>query len=63
MSPGDRPSPAVDEAIARVTAPGERFEIEVVDVRGVPTKAFVRRFRSLRDVAAFARDHARRWVA
>lgn len=53
---GDRPSPTVDEAIARVTAPGERFEIENVDVRGVPTKAFVRRFHSLREVAAFARD-------
>ena len=54
MSPGDRPSPTVDEAIARVTATGERFEMELVDVRGVLTKAFVRRFRSLREVAAFA---------
>ncbi len=46
----------VEEAISRITAPGARFEIETVDVRGVPTKAFVKRFRSLRELAAFARE-------
>src|SRR3954454_3851463 len=29
-----------DEAAAKVTAPGERFEVEDIDVRGVTYKAF-----------------------
>jgi long-chain acyl-CoA synthetase len=46
-----------DEAIAAVTAPGERFETEVVDVRGVPTTVFRHAPRSLRDVFAVARGY------
>ena len=46
-----------DEAIAAVTAPGERFETEVVDVRGVPTTVFRHAPGSLRDVFAAARGH------
>ncbi len=51
-----RPALTVDEAIVELTAPGARFEIELVDVRGVPTKAFVQRFRSLRELARFTVD-------
>lgn len=46
-----------DEAIAAVTAPGERFETEVVDVRGVPTTVFRHAPGSLRDVFAVARGY------
>jgi long-chain acyl-CoA synthetase len=46
--------PTEQEAIAELTAPGARFEIEMVDVRGVPTKAFVQRLRSLRELAQLA---------
>ena len=44
-----------EEAAAAVTAPGERFEIEVVDVDGVPTKVFKHAPPSLREVFATAR--------
>jgi long-chain acyl-CoA synthetase len=46
-----------DEAIAVVTAPGERFETEVVDVRGVPTTVFRHAPGSLRDLLAVARGY------
>jgi steroid-24-oyl-CoA synthetase len=46
-----------DEAIAAVTAPGERFETEVVDVRGVPTTVFRHAPGSLRDLLAVARGY------
>lgn len=45
---------SLDEAVAELTAPGARFEIEVVDIRGVPTKAFRNRLRSLRELAESA---------
>ena len=45
-----------EEAAAAVTAPGERFEIEVVDVAGVPTKVFKHAPPSLREVFASARQ-------
>ena len=44
-----------EEAAAAVTAPGERFEIDVVDVDGVPTKVFKHAPPSLREVFATAR--------
>ena len=44
-----------EEAAAAVTAPGERFELDVVDVAGVPTKVFKHAPPSLRDVFATAR--------
>ncbi len=46
-----------DEPIAVVTAPGERFETEVVDVRGVPTTVFRHAPGSLRDLLAVARGY------
>ena len=36
-----------DEVVARLTAPGQRFEIRTEDVRGVPLQVFANRHRSL----------------
>ena len=43
------------DAVAAVTAPGERFETATIDVRGAPTTVFVNAPGSLRDVFAGAR--------
>jgi len=45
-----------EEAAAAVTGPGERFEIETIDVGGVAVKAFKQAPPSLREVFATARD-------
>lgn len=45
-----------DEAATAVTALGERFEIETIEVGGVPVKAFKHAPRSLREIFATARD-------
>ena len=44
-----------DEAIARVTAPGERFETTEVDIRGVTYTIFRNAPRSLREIVATTR--------
>ncbi len=44
-----------EEAATAVTAPGERFEIDVIDVDGVPTKVFKHAPPSLREVFGTAR--------
>jgi long-chain acyl-CoA synthetase len=44
------------DAIAAVTAPGQRFETGVVDIAGVPTTVFVNAPRSLGEVFATARS-------
>jgi long-chain acyl-CoA synthetase len=44
-----------DEAAAAITAPGERFEIETIEVDGVPVKAFKHAPPSLRELFASAR--------
>ena len=44
-----------DEAIARVTAPGERFETTQVDIRGITYTIFRNAPRSLRDIVATTR--------
>jgi long-chain acyl-CoA synthetase len=43
------------DAVAAVTAPGERFETGTIDIAGVPTTVFVNGPNSLRDVFATAR--------
>jgi long-chain acyl-CoA synthetase len=45
------------EAVAAVTAPGERFETTTVDVRGVPTTVFRNAPGSLRDIFVLARGY------
>ncbi len=39
-----------DEAVARLTAPGARFEIHTEDVLGEPLEVFAHRYRSLNEV-------------
>jgi long-chain acyl-CoA synthetase len=46
--------PTLDEVVDNLTATGGRFEIETVDVRGVPTKVFSRRLESLRELSRLA---------
>jgi long-chain acyl-CoA synthetase len=46
----------LDQAIDDHTGPGARFEIETVDIGGVPTKVFKQRLRSLRELARMACD-------
>jgi len=43
------------EAVAAVTAPGERFETATIDIRGVPTTVFAHAPASLREIFAGAR--------
>jgi len=45
-----------EDAAAAVTAPGERYEVETVDVAGVPMRAFKHAPSSLREIFATARD-------
>jgi long-chain acyl-CoA synthetase len=45
------------EAVAAVTAPGERFETTTVDIRGIPTTVFRSAPGSLRDIFALARGY------
>jgi len=55
-SPG-RPEPVLsyEEAAAAVTAPGERYEVETIEIGGVPVKAFKNAPPSLREIFATAR--------
>ncbi|MEO7430001.1 MAG: AMP-binding protein, partial [Acidimicrobiales bacterium] len=45
-----------DEAAAAVTAPGERYELETIEVDGVTVRAFKHAPASLREIFASARD-------
>ncbi|MGQ0830595.1 MAG: class I adenylate-forming enzyme family protein [Microthrixaceae bacterium] len=44
-----------DEAAAAVTAPGERYELETIEIDGVPVRAFRNAPPSLREIFATAR--------
>jgi len=54
------PVMSIAEAHARLTAPGERFEIEVVPIRGIPTRAWKNAPPTLRDVFQTSRTFAER---
>lgn len=45
-----------EEATEAITAPGERFEIETIEVGGVRVRAFTRALPSLRELFATARE-------
>src|SRR5215469_16552127 len=49
------PAMPLKEAHARLTAPGSRFEMEEVVIRGVPTRCWKQAPPTLRDVLAVAR--------
>jgi hypothetical protein len=44
-------------AWAELTAPGQMFEVHTVDIRGVPTRAYIHAPASLRDVWLAAAGH------
>src|SRR3954447_23856490 len=46
-----------DDAVAQITAPGERFETTVIDVAGIPTTIFKNAPSSLRDIFDLARGY------
>jgi long-chain acyl-CoA synthetase len=46
---------SIAEAHARLTAPGARFEVETLDIRGVPTRVFKNAPPTLRHIFAAAR--------
>ena len=45
------------DAVAALTGPGSPFELRVEDVRGVPTRNFVQRPRSIRELVERAMVH------
>ena len=51
---------SIAEAHARLTAPGERFEIEVLPIRGIPTRVWKNAPPTLRDVFQTSRTFADR---
>jgi long-chain acyl-CoA synthetase len=52
--------PSIAQVDAELTAPGQFFEIETVEVRGIPTRTWKNAPRTLRDVLAAARRNGDR---
>src|ERR1700722_4547107 len=59
---GTKPWPvmSIAEAQARLTAPGQRFKMEEVVIRGVPTRTWKNAPATLREVVAFSRFYGSR---
>ncbi|MCF8883865.1 acyl--CoA ligase [Erythrobacter sp. SN021] len=51
------------ECVERLTAPGQRFEMETIDIRGVPTRVWKNAPANLRQVAMAGRAHGDRLFA
>ena len=60
VPPADWPAMSREECRERLTAPGARFEMETVDIRGVPTRVWKNAPANLRMVAQLARTHGDR---
>lgn len=58
--PLDWPAMSLGEVESMLCAPGERFEMETVDIRGVPTRVWKNAPPSLRALADHARGHGDR---
>jgi long-chain acyl-CoA synthetase len=54
------PAMSLADAHARLTAPGQRFEMEEVVIRGVPTRVWKNAPATLREVVAFSRFYGQR---
>lgn len=54
------PARSRDECTALLTAPGQRFEIETIDIRGVPTRVWKNAPPSLRAIALHGQTHGQR---
>jgi long-chain acyl-CoA synthetase len=53
----ETPSPSIEEATRAITAPGQMFEMEEVEIRGVPTRVWKNCPASLRIVLELSRGH------
>ena len=60
VPPQNWPAITRDECRERLCAPGERFEMETVDIRGVPTRVWKNAPVNLRAIAATGRTHGDR---
>ncbi len=60
VQPDGWPAMSREECRARLTAPGARFEMETVAIRGIPTRVWKNAPANLREVAAIARTHGDR---
>ncbi|KZY13542.1 fatty acid--CoA ligase, partial [Erythrobacter sp. HI0037] len=60
VPPPGWPAMSRAQCIERLTAPGERFEMETIDIRGVPTRVWKNAPANLRQVAQLARTHGER---
>ena len=58
--PDTWPAMSLDRARALLTAPGARFEMETIDIRGVPTRVWKNAPPSLRALFDFSRSHGER---
>ena len=60
VPPENWPAMSRSECVARLTAPGERFEMETLDIHGVPTRVWKNAPANLRLVAMGGRAHGER---
>ena len=63
VAPESWPAMSRAECVARLTAPGERFEMDTIDIRGVPTRVWKNAPANLRQVALAGRAHGERLFA
>src|ERR1700686_2139508 len=56
----ETPSMSIEEATRAITAPGQMFEMEDVEIRGVPTRVWKNCPASLRAVLELSRGHGDR---
>jgi acyl-CoA synthetase (AMP-forming)/AMP-acid ligase II len=60
VPPQNWPALTREECRARLTAPGQRFEMETIDIRGVPTRVWKNAPPNLRAIALLGRSHGDR---
>lgn len=63
VPPAGWPAMSRAECRDRLTAPGERFEMETIDIRGAPTRVWKHAPTNMRQVAMAARTHGDRLFA
>ncbi|WP_421992609.1 class I adenylate-forming enzyme family protein [Qipengyuania sp.] len=61
--PANWPAMSRENCVERLTAPGKRFEMDTIDIRGVPTRVWKNAPANLRLVAMAARAHGERLFA
>ncbi|MEX0342520.1 MAG: class I adenylate-forming enzyme family protein, partial [Erythrobacter sp.] len=63
VPPANWPAMSRQECVERLTAPGQRFEMETIDIHGVPTRVWKNAPANLRQVAMAGRAHGDRLFA